>query len=60
MFFVYILLSQKTQRYYTGQAKDVAVRLLEHNSGKNKSTRHGIPWNVEHVEGFLTRSEAVA
>jgi putative endonuclease len=32
----------------------------EHNAGESKSTRSGIPWQLIHVEGFLTRAEAVS
>jgi len=59
MFLTYILLSEKTRRYYTGSTEDLKNRLLEHNSGETKSIRSGIPWKVIHVEYFETRSEAV-
>jgi len=59
MFLTYILLSEKTRRYYTGSTEDLKNRLLEHNSGETKSIRSGIPWKVIHVEHFETRSEAV-
>ncbi len=59
MFHVYILRSSKTLRYYTGYCEDLSNRLDEHNSGENKSTKAGIPWQLVHSEVFSTKSEAI-
>ena len=58
MYFVYILQSQKHNRYYVGSCKNVADRLKRHNTGRNKSTKTGIPWDLIHRERFITRQEA--
>lgn len=34
-------------------------RLLQHNAGHSKSTKHGVPWVLAHVEVLSTRAEAV-
>jgi putative endonuclease len=40
MFFVYVLVSDvKGLRFYVGMSENVERRLLEHNSGKTKSTK---------------------
>ena len=59
MFYVYILRSQRLQRYYVGSTEFVEKRLQEHNLGKSISTRAGIPWELIHIEVYTTRSEAV-
>ncbi len=60
-FAAYIIYSPKLDRYYTGHAEDPAVRLdRDHNSGRNKSTKSGIPWEHRWVRWFDTRSEAMA
>jgi putative endonuclease len=59
MFYIYILRSKLTQRYYVGSTEIVEKRLQEHNTGKSKSTRAGIPWELIHTESFSTRAEAV-
>jgi putative endonuclease len=56
---MYILRSLKSGRFYTGSAASVAVRLKQHNAGKNKSTKGGVPWVVMRVEEFQTRREAM-
>ena len=42
-----------------GSTQDVDKRLQEHNEGKSKSTRTGMPWKLVHIEGFKTRSNAM-
>ena len=48
MYFVYILFSEKLNRYYVGTTDDVARRLFEHNSGfyDGVFTSKGIPWRL--------------
>ncbi|CAH0336950.1 hypothetical protein FVB9288_02681 [Flavobacterium sp. CECT 9288] len=48
MYFIYILYSQKLDRYYVGTTDDVDKRLVEHNSGlySNSFTSKGIPWDL--------------
>ncbi len=59
MFYVYILQSQATRKYYVGSTQDVSNRLREHNHGESLSTRGGMPWEVVRIEEFPTRTEAV-
>ena len=59
MFYVYILKSQTTRKYYVGSTQDVSNRLREHNNGESLSTRGGRPWEVVRIEEFQTRAEAV-
>ena len=64
MFYVYILESESTGRYYIGQTNNLARRLAEHNdpASKNSLTTkrlHG-PWRVVYYEKCATRSEAMA
>ena len=59
MFWVYILRSEKTNKYYTGSTQNVSERLMEHNAGKSKSTRGGIPWHLVYFREYGSRVEAV-
>jgi putative endonuclease len=59
VYYVYVLKSLVTGRYYTGSTADVADRLRHHNSGATKSTRHGIPWVIVYTEAFATKQEAL-
>lgn len=59
MFFVYILQSEKSGKYYTGHTNNIDVRLNEHNSNLSFSTKNKGPWKLVYAEEFATRSEAM-
>ena len=57
--YVYVLLNGAGIAY-TGIAKDVAARLLQHNAGSGaKFTRGRGPWRSIHIEGPMTRGDAL-
>ena len=56
--YCYILYSAKLDKYYVGSTPDVERRLDDHNRGKEKFTRMGIPWKLVHVEEFETLTQA--
>lgn len=59
MFYVYVLVSEaRSLRFYVGMSQDVEVRLLQHNSGKTKSTKGYIPWRIFFFEPVGTRIQA--
>ena len=58
MFYVYILKSLSSGVYYVGMAKDIQVRLKEHNSGKSKFTKGHLPFEVVYQEGPFPAEEA--
>ena len=58
MFYSYILLSEKDGKYYYGSTNNLQNRLLKHNKGDVKSTKHRRPLKIHFFEEFNTRSEA--
>lgn len=58
MFYVYILYSSSANKYYIGSCMDMEERLARHNTGRNTSTKYGIPWTIKKVETFPSRAEA--
>ena len=58
MYIIYILQSQKTQRYYVGQTNDLGDRLKRHNDGRVKSTKTGKPWKLVYSEEYQNRQTA--
>jgi len=56
-FSVYIIYSATLDKYYTGSCQDFGIRLLQHNSGKNKSTKGGIPWVLKYEEKYETNQD---
>lgn len=59
MYQVYILHSQKLNRYYVGFTNDLQRRLAEHNRKKGKYTDAGIPWELVYTENYSTRQSAM-
>ena len=46
MYFVYVLKSLQDNNFYTGFTANVEKRLLEHNEGLTKSTKHRKPFEL--------------
>ena len=59
MYIVYIIQSEISFKYYTGQTNDLANRLYRHNSGFSLSTKSGMPWCLIYQVELSTRSEAM-
>jgi putative endonuclease len=59
MWYVYVLQNNKS-KWYIGSTKNLRKRILRHNSGKNKSTKHGIPWKLIYYEACLNKEDARA
>jgi len=58
--YVYLLQSKKTEEWYIGSTKDLQKRILRHDAGKNRSTKHGIPWKIIYCEVSLNQKDARA
>jgi putative endonuclease len=46
MFCTYIIESEKNGMWYYGYSENIERRLIGHNTGKNKSTKHKGPWKI--------------
>ena len=60
MYTVYILFSQKLDRFYVGYTSDIQRRLEEHNRKKGKYTDTGIPWIVMYTEEYASKKDAMS
>jgi len=58
-FVVYILFSEKLNRYYVGQTENFKTRLEHHNSGQDKYTSTGLPWKFVHKFNVSDRTSAI-
>jgi putative endonuclease len=59
MYFVYILRSVPTGRYYVGSTGDIDARLVKHNKGYSKATKPYLPWELVYVEEYTLKSDAI-
>jgi putative endonuclease len=58
MCFVYIIESTVKPRFYVGICADLEIRLSQHNSGKNLSTKAYRPWRLAWQQTCPDRSNA--
>ncbi|HEY5603645.1 MAG TPA: GIY-YIG nuclease family protein [Gammaproteobacteria bacterium] len=59
-YYIYVLLSNKTGKWYTGYTHNLRKRFDEHNAGFCKSTKHGCPWKLIYYEACLFKEDAIA
>ena len=57
-YFVYILQSLKTSRFYVGHCDHLLERFAEHSCGYSKATRGRGPWWMPYYETFGSRPKA--
>lgn len=59
MFAVYVIQHESTKEIYVGYTKDLKRRLIEHNSGGNKSTlRKSGQWKLIYAEAYRSDNDA--
>jgi putative endonuclease len=56
---VYILQSQKDEKFYAGYTKNIQKRIEEHNSGKVRSTKERRPFKLIYWEGCVNQQDAI-
>ena len=59
MFYVYILHSSSTNRFYVGQTDNLQKRLNDHNRGASPYTKPGSPWTMVVSYPVSSRKEAI-
>ena len=58
MYYVYLLKSKKTEKYYIGCTGDLKKRVREHNTNKSVYTKNKGPWKVRYYEAFYSKNDA--
>jgi len=58
-YYVYILISLKDGKKYTGYTKDLSSRFEAHQKGKVLSTKHRRPLKLIYFEGCLSQEDAL-
>ena len=59
MHYVYIIYSQKVDKYYIGSTSDIPGRIRRHNQSNKGFTSIGKPWSLVYQEEFETKTEAI-
>jgi putative endonuclease len=59
MFYVYIIYSESSDKYYKGFSGNVSLRIQQHNLGESAYTKNFTPWILVHVEIYGSKTEAL-
>jgi putative endonuclease len=59
MYFIYVLQSEKDNKFYIGFTGDVDRRIKDHNEGKNLSTKNRRPFKVLYYEAHTSKHDAL-
>jgi len=57
-FYVYVLISEKVHKFYTGFTTDLKRRFEEHCNGKVDSTKNRRPFKLVYFEACLCQQDA--
>jgi putative endonuclease len=59
MYYVYIIYSEKHDKYYRGFSENPWRRLWYHNAGKSYYTSKYVPWKIVFIQSFDTKSDVL-
>ncbi len=59
MFYTYVLISLKDNKFYTGYTSDIKNRIISHNNGEVMSTKHRRPLKLVYFEACLNNEDAL-
>lgn len=58
LYYTYVLLSKKDNKFYTGYTKNLNLRFKQHNEGKVVSTKNRRPLKLIYYEACLNQQDA--
>ena len=58
-YYVYIIYSEKLDKYYVGQTDSLETRLEQHNTGLSTFTSKATDWVIKYTEEFENRALSV-
>jgi putative endonuclease len=58
MLYVYLLKSQRNDKFYIGLTKDIVSRVKDHNEGKSYWTRRHAPFELVYFEAYRAFEDA--
>jgi len=59
MYYVYVLISEKDNMFYTGYTSDIEKRFEDHLNGKVNSTRYRLPVKLVYYECSISQEDAL-
>lgn len=59
MYYTYVLLSKKDNKFYIGFTANLKKRYLKHQGGEVTSTRYRLPVTLVFYEGYINKRDAL-
>ena len=59
MFYVYVIESKSSGKWYIGYSADLKKRIQRHNQSGNVSTAKRGPWKLIYYEAYLDKKDAL-
>ncbi|MFQ5825394.1 MAG: GIY-YIG nuclease family protein [bacterium] len=59
MYYIYVLLSLKDGKMYTGYTSELSQRIKQNNEGSVKSTQYRCPFILIYFEACLSQKDAI-
>ncbi len=56
---VYIIYTEKHDKYYRGYSINPFRRLEQHNNGESKYTSNYAPWRLVYIQSYESKAEAL-
>jgi putative endonuclease len=60
MYYVYVLVEQRTGNTYIGYSSDLKQRVAAHQSGEGAKATGSSQWHLAYYEAYLSRKDAMA
>jgi putative endonuclease len=58
MYYVYVLESERDDKFYTGFTQDLKLRFEQHNKGRVESTKYRVPMKLIYYEACINKDDA--
>ncbi len=58
-YYIYVLLSEKDKKFYTGYTENLKLRFEQHSNGRVCSTKNRYPLKLIYYEACLDRKDAM-
>lgn len=58
-YYIYVLLSEKDKKLYTGYTENLKIRFEEHTKGYVRATKHRRPFTLVYSEACLDKKDAL-
>ena len=59
MYYVYLIYSRKSGKFYIGYTSDLRKRIAKHNTGMSMATKPYVPYDLIYYEAYRSENDAI-